>query len=87
MGGSSRRTAFIISSKNEEIKKMIFEKLKRGVTIVPANGGYSEKAYEMLVCTLNKSESYILKDLILEIDASAFTFFVFVKEVYGDGFE
>ena len=87
MGGTSRRTAFIISDKNEEIKKIIIEKLERGVTIVPSTGGYSDKSYDMLVCTLNKSESYILKDLILEVDAGAFMFFVSAKEVYGDGFE
>ena len=87
MGGSSRRTAFIISEKNEEIKKVIIEKLGRGVTVVPVSGGYSDNQYEMLVSTLNKSESYILKDLILEIDVNAFTFFVSAKEVYGDGFE
>ena len=87
MGGSTRRTAFIISEKNEEIKQIIFEKLGRGVTVVPVSGGYSAKTYDMLVSTLSKSESYILKDLIIEIDANAFTFFVSAKEVYGDGFE
>lgn len=87
MGGSSRRTAFIISAKNEEIKKIILEKLGRGVTVVPVSGGYSANPYEMLVSTLSKNESYILKDLIIEIDANAFTFFVSAKEVYGDGFE
>jgi uncharacterized membrane-anchored protein YitT (DUF2179 family) len=87
MGGTSRRTAFIISEKNEEIKKVIIEKLGRGVTVVPASGGYSAKQYDMLVSTLSKNESYLLKDIILEIDTNAFTFFVSAKEVYGDGFE
>lgn len=87
MGGTSRRTAFIISEKNEEIKKVIIEKLGRGVTVVPASGGYSAKQYDMLVSTLSKNESYVLKDIILEIDTNAFTFFVSAKEVYGDGFE
>ena len=71
----------------EEIKKVIIEKLERGVTVVPANGGYSGDCYEMLICTLSRNESYLLKDLIYEIDPIAFTFFVSAKEVYGDGFE
>ena len=87
MGGASRRSVFILSKKNDEIKKVIIEKLGRGVTVVPAIGGYSGDNYEMLVCTLNSSESYILKDYIIEIDPTAFTFFVSAKEVYGDGFE
>ena len=87
IGGTSRRTVFILSKKNEEIKKFIIEKLIRGVTVVPANGGYSGDCYEMLICTLSRNESYLLKDLIYEIDPIAFTFFVSAKEVYGDGFE
>ena len=86
MGGTSRRTAFIISLKNEEIKTMIINKIGRGVTIVPAIGGYSEKEFNMLVCTLNKSESYFMRDLVLQIDEGAFIFYVSTKEVYGDGF-
>lgn len=86
MGGAIRRTAFIISNKNEEIKQIIIEKIGRGVTVVPAYGGYSNKEINMLICTLNKSESYLLRDLVLKIDENAFTFFVSAKEVYGDGF-
>jgi uncharacterized membrane-anchored protein YitT (DUF2179 family) len=86
MGGASRRTVFILSKKNEEIKEVIINRLGRGVTVVPANGGYSGDCYEMLICTLSRNESYLLKDLICEIDSNAFTFFVSAKEVYGDGF-
>ena len=87
MGGASRRSVFILSKKNAEIKQVIIEKLGRGVTVVPAYGGYSGEGYDMLVCTLNRNESYLLKDYICEIDPLAFTFFVSAKEVYGDGFE
>ena len=45
------------------------------------------KASKMLISTLNRNESYMLKDLIYEIDPTAFVFFVSAKEVYGDGFE
>jgi uncharacterized membrane-anchored protein YitT (DUF2179 family) len=56
------------------------------LTVVPAIGGYSGNNYEMLLTTLSRVESYLLKDLICEIDPVAFTFFVTAKEVYGDGF-
>lgn len=87
IGGASRRSAFILSKKNEEIKEIIINRLGRGVTIVPSIGGYSGHNYEMLICTLSKSESYLLKDLIYQIDPLAFTFFTSAKEVYGDGFQ
>ena len=87
IGASSRRSVFILSKESEEIKTVIIKKLGRGVTLVPSIGGYSKETYQMLVCTLKKSESYLLRDLIFEIDPNAFTFFVSAKEVYGDGFQ
>lgn len=87
IGGATRRSVFILSKKNDEIKKIIIERLERGVTVVPSIGGYSGDSYEMLLTTLSRNESYLLKDLIYEIDPTAFTFFVSAKEVYGDGFE
>lgn len=87
MGGVARRSAFILSKENEKIKKIIIERLGRGVTVVPSIGGYSGDSYEMLISTLSRNESYLLKDLIYEIDPLAFIFFVSAKEVYGDGFE
>lgn len=87
IGAASRRTVFILSKDNEKIKEVIIERLGRGVTVVPSKGGYSSEPYEMLICTLKKTESYLLKDLIYEIDPEAFTFFVSAKEVYGDGFQ
>ncbi len=86
LGFVSRRTAFILSLKNEEIKHIITEKLKRGVTVVDASGGYSGEKYDMLICTLSRRESYLMRDLIHIIDPTAFIFFVFTKEVFGDGF-
>jgi len=87
MGGKSMRTCFIISEKQEEIKRVILEELERGCTVVPSFGAYSSKNYNMLLCTLNKEESYYLKDIIFIIDPNAFAFFVPAKEVYGYGFE
>ena len=87
MGGSTRRTAFILSKKNNEIKQIIIDKLGRGVTVVDAKGGFSGYKYDMLICTLSRNESYLMCDLIYEIDPVAFTFYVSAKEVYGDGFE
>ena len=87
IGGADRRTVFIISKKQEDIKKVIIERLGRGVTVVPSYGGYSGDPIDMLVCTLKKDESYVLRDLIAEIDPVAFTFYVSAKEVFGDGFE
>ena len=87
MGGRSRRTAYVISKNYEPIKDFIIKELVRGVTITDAKGGYSNADYKMLICTLSKKESYVLKDYIRQVDPNAFTFYVSAREVYGDGFE
>ena len=38
----------------------------------------------MVICTLDKNEAYILKDLILEVDPDAFSFITSCKEVVGE---
>ena len=79
IGGFSRRTAFILSQKSNDIKHVILEKLGRGVTVVPSSGGYSGEKYDMLICTLSRNESYLMRDFIFKIDPLAFTFYVSVN--------
>lgn len=86
IGGHSTRTVYIITKKPLEIKDTIYNNLNRGVTFDKVNGGYSGDDYTMVICTLSKSESYKLRELIIEIDEHAFTFFAQTTEVIGDGF-
>ena len=44
----------IISSKYEELNKIILEKLDRGSTIIDATGGYSQKGVKMLQVVLER---------------------------------
>ena len=87
IGGKVRRTAFIISKKHEEIKRFIIDEMDRGVTVSLVEGGYSKEHFPMLICTLDKTESFQLRDYIFRVDPAAFTFYVSAREVYGDGFE
>ncbi len=82
--GRSRRTAFIITKKPEEIKKAIFESIDRGVTECDVRGGFTKDDKVMLICTMNKNEAYRFSDIINSIDNEAFTFFTSAKEVRGN---
>lgn len=83
LNAKSRRTAYIITSRPEEMKKMIFDLIERGVTECDVRGGYTGNKLVMLICTLDNNETYILKDKIHEIDKDAFTFMSQTKEVIG----
>ena len=73
MIGVSRNKAFyIITSKPNIVKDYIVNNLKHGVTVVSAKGGYSEKRKKMLICVMPTREYTLVKDVIKEIDSTAF---------------
>lgn len=80
----SRRTAYIITNKPIEIKEMIYKNIDRGVTICDVRGGYTDDLKTMIICTMDKSESYRISEWIKEIDEDAFTFITSTKEVSGN---
>lgn len=84
LNAKSRRTAYIITSKPEEMKEMIYKEVKRGVTQTNVKGGYTGQDLVMLICTLDNNEAYKLNDKIHQIDEHAFTFMSQTKEVIGE---
>lgn len=84
LNARSKRTAYIITSKKEEIKEAIFKNIGRGCTESEVTGGYTSEAKTMLICVLTKSESYKLSEIIKEVDNEAFTFFTATREVIGE---
>lgn len=84
--GFNRRAVYIISKKNEQIKKYILDEIKRGLTSIRVVGEYTKNEQEMLLCVLNSNEYNRLKSIINEVDPNAFYFVVRAHEVGGEGF-
>ena len=84
--GFNKRAVFIISEKNEEIKKHILEDLGRGVTQIRVIGGYTNADKNKLVCVLSTFEFLKLKKIIYTYDKNAFFYAVRASEVSGEGF-
>lgn len=82
-------TAFIITKPEYEaaIKKSIFEELDRGFTKVKVTGGFTNEDRAMIVVTIGRNQSFLLKEKVLSHDPEAFTFVVETREVVGYGFE
>ncbi len=78
---------YIISEKEDEIKKTIFSQIGRGVTIFYGEGGYTGKEQRNLFCVLNRKEVAIARDIIRDIDPAAFVVFTDVYDVMGYGFK
>lgn len=71
-GLSQRKAVFIISSEWEKISKEILKDIKRGVTIIKGEGGYSKKEEHILYAVIAFSEIGELKRLVNNTDPSAF---------------
>lgn len=78
---------FIFSEKHEELQKEIIHGAKRGLTVLPGQGGYSGKDVKVLMVTARKSESQIILRLVKKIDPKAFITMGSVMGVYGQGFD
>ncbi len=85
-GFSVKNEVVIISDKHDEIKKYIFDKLDRGVTLYKAEGGYTNEEKDIIVTILDRKEYYILKKQLKIIDPTVFVTVRTVQEVYGFGF-
>lgn len=84
--GKAGYTVFIVTEKTDLMQQSIYDKLERGITKMKVIGGYSKQEKEMIVCTVDRQQLYIFKNIIKNTDPKAFTFVTKTKEALGEGF-
>lgn len=84
--GFNSRAINIITTKPEQIKKVVIEKFDRTVTELTGIGAYSKKEKKLLVCVMGNTEFYQLKSIVEGIDPKAFIYTTRAHEVHGEGF-
>lgn len=85
-GSSNGKMAYIISDKNDEIKRILLE-LGFGVTVINGTGGWTGDEKKILLCTVRKNKVAAIKKAVSEIDPEkAFVIVCDAKEVLGEGF-
>ena len=85
--GTGTGKAFIIISKNADfITQKILSEISRGVTVIPAKGGYTNENKQIIFCIVRSSQVSAVKRLVSENDKSAFSFVADIGEVMGQGF-
>ncbi|MEY8392350.1 YitT family protein [Lachnospiraceae bacterium 45-W7] len=80
------KAAYIVTDHFQEIARQIMEDLNRGVTGLEAQGMYSGEKKCVLYCVVSKKEIVSLKEIVHQIDESAFVIVGDVREVHGEGF-
>lgn len=71
LGISDSKTFFIFTDKENEIKKLIINEFKTGVTMLDAHGGYTNRPKKIILCVMQTRNYIKLKEEILKIDKEA----------------
>ena len=84
--GGSKMEVKIISRNPEPIRQAIIGHLDRGLTILRAEGGYSQEDRQVLLVVVSNRELHQLERIIKNIDPESFVIVSEVREVSGRGF-
>ncbi|RSL31195.1 YitT family protein [Salibacterium salarium] len=76
-------TAFIVTKQPEALREAIHKHITRGITRIPAKGGYDYTEKEVLMIVITRYELFALKEVIEEVDEQAFTNIVNTAGIYG----
>lgn len=83
LGISSSKTFYIITEREDEVKKFILDYLSHGITVLEARGGYTNSKQKVIMCTIPTKEYFKAKEGIHAIDKEAFFIVTDAYEVYG----
>lgn len=85
-GAGYARTVFIIPTRLEAVRAAVIEHIGRGVTQLPAEGGFTHAPRPILFVVVSRTQVTPLKRIIAEIDPEAFVVVTDAREVLGKGF-
>jgi uncharacterized membrane-anchored protein YitT (DUF2179 family) len=86
--GVNKATMFLVITDTpaKVLSEKIYERLQRGVTLIPAKGMYSGKERNMLLVVVGRRQIYDMKDVIKEAAPDSFVMMLSVSEILGEGF-
>ena len=84
--GETKIQVLVISPKWQEIRKIIFDDINRGCTLLNVTTGYYQDKQLAVMAVVSKRELHLLNDMILEIDPTAFIISNETHSVKGRGF-
>lgn len=73
----------IVSAEHRQIKDRILHSLNRGVTVFKGGGGLSETEQDILLCVVTRLEIAKIKNLVEQIDETAFIIIHHVSDASG----
>lgn len=87
MGFSQSKMVYIITKKNDEVRDVIYRDVDRGITKISAVGGYTGEERNILMVVVYQTEFTKLKQVVKNVDPTAFVIVSDAYEVLGEGFK
>ncbi len=82
-GLDESKSVIIVSESPDDIAENIMTRLKKGVTYIEGSGAYTGEYRKIVFCVVTRLELAELKNLVFEIDPTAFIAIENVHEVTG----
>lgn len=86
-GGDGARMIYIISSHSHEIAQRLLKEVDVGATFFHGNGAYSGKDFEILMVVMRAKLLPQARDVVKQVDDSAFMIVTNATAVFGEGFK
>ncbi len=87
LGFSQSKMVYIITKHENEVRDAIYKEVNRGVTKLPAIGGYTGEERPVLMVVVYQTEFTKLKQVLKNVDPHAFVIVSDAYEVLGEGFK
>ena len=86
-GLDAGKLTLIITDSPRQVAERIDQLVGRGATFLKAEGSYSGKKKDVVLCACNNKQMYPIRRLVREIDPDAFVIILESNEVLGEGFK
>lgn len=86
-GVDHAKVIYVVTEKGEEISRKLLSDIERGVTVIPAKGGYTNRDKSLLMVVVSRNEFAQTLGIIRSVDRESFVFASSATEVHGEGFK
>ena len=86
-GGKHIKGVTIVTSKTDELLRIILKDIEKGATVYHGEGAYSGEKKKIIFTVVGNRQIYKIKKAVQEFDPDAFVIVNHVVQVYGEGFD
>lgn len=86
-GKDHSKLLFILTDSYEEVTRDIISVCSRGVSVIPAKGGYTGQDKKLLMCVVRTHEVARVRGVVAKYDENPFIIITDSSEVLGQGFK